>query len=115
MGDRQGPRTDRPRGEHGGRHRNGDGGVRHDVHQDRSLGTVYSALGLRLGLAIIGLLASVAGLVATTVVTRHLGWTVFFGVLVAVTAVNIAVVSVRLAQRARYRRKRTHEGSGREV
>lgn len=93
------------------------------MHQDRSLGTVYSALGLRLGLAIVGLVASAAGLVVATVVSWHLGWAVFFAVLVAVTALNIVVVSVRLAQRARYRRSaRSAEGadtehtrSGREV
>lgn len=100
-------------------HRSGT--QRHDVHQDRSLGEVRSALDLRLGLASFGFVASVAGLVVATLVTWHLGWAVLFAVLVVVTAVNITVVSVRIAQRRRDRRSRAeragseHTGSGREV
>lgn len=84
----------------------GPRGGRHDVHQDRSLGEVHSALELRLALATVGFVASVAGLVVTTLVTEHLGWAVLFGVLVAVTGLNITVVSLRLAQRRRRRRER---------
>lgn len=78
------------------------------MRQDRSLGEVHSALGLRLALAVLGFVASLAGLVVTTVVTGHLGWAVLFGVLVGVTGLNITVVSVRVAQR---RRRRGERGS----
>jgi hypothetical protein len=88
------------------------GHTRHDVHDDRSLGVVHTALRLRLGLAVFGLLASIAGLLLVTVVTRQTGWTVFFAVLVAVTALNVAVVAVRLAQVRRERDRGPGGGNG---
>ena len=87
------------------------GPVRHDLRQDRNLGPVRSALRLRLGLAVFGLLASVAGLLIATVVTRRLSWAVLFGVLVGITALNVVVVSVRLSQRRRYPAPHEHTGS----
>lgn len=84
------------------------------MRNDRSLGRVHSALGLRLGLAIFGLLASVGGLLLAVLITRQTGWTAFFAALVAVTALNVTVVAVRLAQRRRERAAGDGRRNGRE-
>lgn len=75
-----------------------------DQRYDRSLGPVRSALQLRLVLAVLGLLASITGLIVFTAVSSHVGWAVLFGVLVVVTVLDLAVISLRLSQRR-------HEGS----
>ena len=90
------------------------GPLRHDLRQDRNLGPVRSALRLRLALALFGLAASVAGLVLATVVTWHLRWAVLFGVLVGITALNVVVVSIRIAQRRRYPAPHERTGDRRE-
>lgn len=70
-----------------------------DQRYDRSLGPVRSALQLRFVLALLGLLASIAGLIVFTAVSSQVGWAVLFGVLVVVTVLDLAVISLRLSQR----------------